>query len=111
MASKSQGKGCRLPANLRRTRFHAHRTGRALALLWHCTPDIPHPTSHQNADQLSSCTNEDSHPILQAFFFDVVSKTEAVACKHQLAARLADALGKTRVQTVSDAALAHLLQD
>ncbi|KAL4438696.1 hypothetical protein ABPG77_006300 [Micractinium sp. CCAP 211/92] len=47
----------------------------------------------------------------QAFFFDVVSKTEAVACKHQLAARLADALGRTRVQTVSDVALAHLLQE
>lgn len=41
----------------------------------------------------------------------MVSKTEAVACKHQLAARLADALGKTRVQTVSDVTLAHLLQE
>lgn len=47
----------------------------------------------------------------QAFFFDVVSKTEAVACKHQLAVRLADALKKTRVQTVSDTQLAHLLQE
>lgn len=46
----------------------------------------------------------------QAFFFDVVSKGEAVACKHQLAARLAEALGKARVSTVSDLALAHLLQ-
>ncbi|PSC73313.1 zinc finger SWIM domain-containing 7 [Micractinium conductrix] len=35
----------------------------------------------------------------QAFFFDVVSKEDAVTCKHQLAARLADALGKARVQT------------
>ena len=47
----------------------------------------------------------------QAFFFDVVSKEDAVTCKHQLAARLADALGKARVQTVSDAALALLLQE
>jgi hypothetical protein len=48
---------------------------------------------------------------LQAFFFDVVSKAEAAACKHQLAARLADALNKTRVQTVSDIALGHLLAE
>ncbi|KAI3431608.1 hypothetical protein D9Q98_004657 [Chlorella vulgaris] len=47
----------------------------------------------------------------QAFFFDVVSKAEAAACKHQLAARLADALNKTRVQTVSDIALGHLLAE
>lgn len=47
----------------------------------------------------------------QAFFFDVVSKDEAVACKHQLAARLAAALGKAREQTVSDLHLAHLLQE
>lgn len=49
--------------------------------------------------------------LTQAFFFDVVSKSEAVACKHQLAARLAKALGKAREQTVSDLALAHLLQE
>lgn len=48
---------------------------------------------------------------MQAFFFDVVSKAEAAACKHQLAVRLADALGKTRVQTVSDVALGHLLTE
>lgn len=50
-------------------------------------------------------------PAAQAFFFDVVSKAEAVACKHQLAARLADALGRARQQTVSDLALAQLLQE
>ncbi|KAI3431607.1 hypothetical protein D9Q98_004657 [Chlorella vulgaris] len=49
--------------------------------------------------------------VYQAFFFDVVSKAEAAACKHQLAARLADALNKTRVQTVSDIALGHLLAE
>ena len=41
----------------------------------------------------------------------MVSKGEAVACKHQLAARLAAALGKAREQTVSDLHLAHLLQE
>lgn len=55
-----------------------------------------------------------SHPLpscTQAFFFDVVSKGEAVACKHQLAARLAAALGKAREATVPDLTLAHLLQE
>lgn len=47
----------------------------------------------------------------QAFFFDVISKAEAAACKHQLAVRLADALGKARVQTVGDIALGALLAE
>ena len=49
-------------------------------------------------------------PLLQAFFFDVVSKAEALACKHQLAVRLAEALGKARTSTLGDLALADLLQ-
>ena len=57
-----------------------------------------------------------AHPSLpaprpaQAFFFDVVSKAEALACKHQLAVRLAEALGKARTSTLGDLALADLLQ-
>lgn len=41
----------------------------------------------------------------------MVSKAEGTACKHQLAVRLADALGRVREQTVSDVALSHLLAD
>jgi hypothetical protein len=39
-----------------------------------------------------------------------VSKAEAVACKHQLAVRLAEALKKARESTVSDYTLGALLQ-
>ena len=46
----------------------------------------------------------------QAFFFDVISKAEASCCKHQLAARLAQALGRVRVTPVTDLVLAELLQ-
>ena len=46
----------------------------------------------------------------QAFFFDVVSRAEAPACKHQLAARLAAALGKQRTSTVREEVLAEVLQ-
>lgn len=60
---------------------------------------------------MASHSNAFPHLHAQAFFFDVVSKDEAVACKHQLAARLAAALGKAREQTVSDLHLAHLLQE
>ena len=45
----------------------------------------------------------------QSFYFEVVSKLEAVYCKHQLAVLLADALKKTRVTYVSNLVIAEIL--
>ncbi|KAG0563413.1 hypothetical protein M758_8G028000 [Ceratodon purpureus] len=45
----------------------------------------------------------------QSFFFDVVSRSDQLCCKHQLAAKLASSLHRCRDVTVSDAELAHLL--
>ncbi|KAL6784269.1 hypothetical protein ACKKBG_A05490 [Auxenochlorella protothecoides x Auxenochlorella symbiontica] len=44
-----------------------------------------------------------------AFQFDVLTKQDAVLCKHQLAARLACSLGTLRTSTVSDLVIADLL--
>lgn len=44
-----------------------------------------------------------------AFYFEVASKTEAAACKHQLAARLAECLGTASRVPVPDEILARLL--
>ncbi|PNW71914.1 hypothetical protein CHLRE_16g668000v5 [Chlamydomonas reinhardtii] len=45
----------------------------------------------------------------QSFQYDVVGRSEAVACKHQLAARLAGVLGRTSVSRVPDYTIAHML--
>jgi predicted nucleic acid-binding Zn finger protein len=45
-----------------------------------------------------------------SFFFDIVSKSEGVYCKHQLAVFLSDALGRTKVSTVPDQVIAELLE-
>jgi predicted nucleic acid-binding Zn finger protein len=47
----------------------------------------------------------------QGFFFDVLNKQEASCCKHQLATRIAQALGKVRENTVNDLVIAELLQE
>ncbi|GAB4814867.1 hypothetical protein N2152v2_001913 [Parachlorella kessleri] len=47
----------------------------------------------------------------QSFHYDVVSKAEAVYCKHQLATRLAVCLGKARTTHVADTVLADVLQE
>lgn len=44
-----------------------------------------------------------------AFHFDAVTKREHLTCKHVLAARLADALGRCVLDTVDDAQLAALI--
>ncbi|KAF5840869.1 hypothetical protein DUNSADRAFT_15237 [Dunaliella salina] len=45
----------------------------------------------------------------QAFFFKVVHENEAICCKHQLAARLALALGRCPIITISDVEIASML--
>lgn len=45
----------------------------------------------------------------QSFFFDVVGRGEQLCCKHQLAARLADALDICQQVVVSDEELAIIL--
>ncbi|CAA6657471.1 unnamed protein product [Spirodela intermedia] len=44
-----------------------------------------------------------------SFFYDIVSRGEELCCKHQLAARLAEAAGAHSEVTVSDERLALLL--
>ncbi|GIL55133.1 hypothetical protein Vafri_10745 [Volvox africanus] len=45
----------------------------------------------------------------QSFQFDVVGRSEAVCCKHQLAARLATVLNRLAVVKTCDIALARML--
>ncbi|MCO5612965.1 hypothetical protein L7F22_067238 [Adiantum nelumboides] len=45
----------------------------------------------------------------QSFFFDVVGRGEQLCCKHQLASRIADALGICQQAAVPDEELALLL--
>lgn len=44
-----------------------------------------------------------------AFFYDVVCRSDAIQCKHQLAARLADLLKKCQTTEVDDAQLANFM--
>ena len=46
-----------------------------------------------------------------SFFYDVVSKGEGVYCKHQLAAWLSDALGRTNTRVVPDLVVRELLEE
>lgn len=45
-----------------------------------------------------------------SFFYDVVSKGEGVYCKHQLAAWLSDALGRTKKRVVEDLVVSEILE-
>ena len=45
----------------------------------------------------------------QSFAFDVIGKTSALRCKHQLAIAIAQALGRYSVLTVPDVDLAKIL--
>ncbi|KAH9563212.1 hypothetical protein CY35_05G113100 [Sphagnum magellanicum] len=45
----------------------------------------------------------------QSFYFDVVAKSEQIYCKHQLAAKLANALHMCKEVTMSDEELAYQL--
>lgn len=45
----------------------------------------------------------------QAFFFEVVNRSDALYCKHQLAARLAAVLRKCQNVTVTDLVMAQML--
>ncbi|GFR52481.1 hypothetical protein Agub_g15051 [Astrephomene gubernaculifera] len=45
----------------------------------------------------------------QSFLYDVVGRSEAVCCKHQLAARLATVLNRATVIQTSDVTVAHML--
>lgn len=49
------------------------------------------------------------HCTCYSFFYDVVSRGEQLCCKHQLAARLAEAVGAHEEVTVSDEELALML--
>ena len=61
----------------------------------------PHPHAHTTLPaHFCSC---------DSFFYEVASKADAAACKHQLAARLADAFGSAAVAAVPDEVLARLL--
>ncbi|KAK2077134.1 hypothetical protein QBZ16_004768 [Prototheca wickerhamii] len=76
-------------------------------------------TGHLTDEQLGRCqAGPSSEPYLvfptsycecQAFQFDVLSKQELLLCKHQLAAKLAKALGTLRCSLVDDLAIADLL--
>ncbi|CAN6205955.1 unnamed protein product [Urochloa humidicola] len=44
-----------------------------------------------------------------SFFYDIVGRSEQLCCKHQLAARLAEAVGEHQEMEVSDEELAHML--
>ncbi|KAL6855952.1 hypothetical protein ACP4OV_018754 [Aristida adscensionis] len=44
-----------------------------------------------------------------SFFYDIVGRGEQLCCKHQLAARLAEAVGEQQEIEVSDEELAHML--
>jgi len=44
-----------------------------------------------------------------AFFFDIVSRSEAIACKHVLAARIAQVLKRCRKLVIQDTEMANLL--
>jgi predicted nucleic acid-binding Zn finger protein len=61
-------------------------------------------------------TNIDVYTVLpklycscQSFQFSVIARSEAPLCKHQLAARLADAMGCTRSEVVEDEVIYELL--
>lgn len=45
----------------------------------------------------------------RSFFWECVSRGEALACKHQLAARLASVLGAAQTTTVDDALLGNMM--
>jgi predicted nucleic acid-binding Zn finger protein len=45
----------------------------------------------------------------KAFQFDVVGRSDAPFCKHQLAARIADALGRSSCQDIDDYKLTNML--
>lgn len=49
------------------------------------------------------------HCTCYSFFYDIVSRGEQLCCKHQLAARLAEAVGAHAEVTVSDEQLALML--
>ncbi len=73
--------------------------------------------SRRRVHQVAGRRGAERHTVLpahycscQAFFFDVASKGEAAACKHQLAARLAEALGRARETEVPDLVVAEILQ-
>ncbi|KAF8664318.1 hypothetical protein HU200_054868 [Digitaria exilis] len=44
-----------------------------------------------------------------SFFYDIVARGEQLCCKHQLAARLAEAVGEHQDMEVTDEELAHML--
>jgi predicted nucleic acid-binding Zn finger protein len=44
-----------------------------------------------------------------SFFYDIVGRGEQLCCKHQLAARLAEAVSKHQDIEVTDEELAHML--
>uniref|UniRef100_A0ACD5ULR0 Uncharacterized protein n=1 Tax=Avena sativa TaxID=4498 RepID=A0ACD5ULR0_AVESA len=44
-----------------------------------------------------------------SFFYDIVGRGEQLCCKHQLAARLAEAVGQHQEMEVTDEELAHML--
>ncbi|TVU38131.1 hypothetical protein EJB05_11485, partial [Eragrostis curvula] len=44
-----------------------------------------------------------------SFFYDIVGRGEQLCCKHQLAARLAEAVGEHQEMEVTDEELAHML--
>jgi predicted nucleic acid-binding Zn finger protein len=50
-----------------------------------------------------------SHCDCESFYYDVIARGEAGACKHVLAARVARAVGGDSVETVPDEVLARLL--
>ena len=45
-----------------------------------------------------------------SFFYDIVSKSEGLCCKHQIAVLLSDAAGKTKKSKVPDLVIAELLE-
>ncbi|KAJ0963460.1 hypothetical protein J5N97_028582 [Dioscorea zingiberensis] len=51
----------------------------------------------------------DHHCTCYSFFYDIVNRGEQLSCKHQIAARLADAVGVHAEVTVSDEHLALML--
>ena len=67
---------------------------------------------HHQAQQPSAAAHTTFPPhfcTCDAFYFDVAHKADAAACKHQLAARLAESLGTASEVPVPDEVLARLL--